>query len=98
MPGLSARGAGHRRAVRTGIAPEAHRTQQQLAVFLVAGTVHHRRGHLDGAFTTSRPASSAGVGLGLYIVSRIVQAHGGSIDVHSRAGEGPTFRVTLPRE
>jgi signal transduction histidine kinase len=55
------------------------------------------RATLFDAFTTSRPGSSAGLGLGLYIVSRIVQTHGGSIDVQSRAGEGTTFRVTLPR-
>ena len=56
------------------------------------------RATLFEAFTTSRPASSAGLGLGLYIVSRIVQAHRGSIEVHSKAGEGTTFRVSLPRE
>lgn len=56
------------------------------------------RATLFDAFTTSRPASSAGLGLGLYIVSRIVQTHGGAVEVHSRAGEGTTFRVTLPRE
>ena len=37
-----------------------------------------------------------GLGLGLAIVRRIVEAHGGRIDVSSRVGEGTTFRVQLP--
>ena len=37
-----------------------------------------------------------GLGLGLYIVKRIVEAHGGSVDVVSRPGEGATFSVGLP--
>ena len=37
-----------------------------------------------------------GLGLGLYIVKRIVEAHGGTIAVESKAGEGATFRVELP--
>lgn len=37
-----------------------------------------------------------GSGLGLYIVQAIVRAHGGSIDVQSRPGEGTTIAVTLP--
>jgi signal transduction histidine kinase len=37
-----------------------------------------------------------GVGLGLYIAKAIVDAHGGSIDVTSRPGEGATFTVRLP--
>lgn len=37
------------------------------------------------------------IGLGLYIVHSIVRAHGGTIDVRSRAGEGTTFTVRLPR-
>jgi len=40
--------------------------------------------------------SGAGLGLGLYIASAIVSAHQGSIEVHSVAGEGTTFRVRLP--
>jgi PAS domain S-box-containing protein len=37
-----------------------------------------------------------GLGLGLYISQRIVEAHGGRIDVASELGHGTTFTVTLP--
>jgi two-component system sensor histidine kinase/response regulator len=38
-----------------------------------------------------------GLGLGLYIVQQIVQAHGGSIQVQSEPGELTRFDVSLPR-
>ncbi|UVM47767.1 hybrid sensor histidine kinase/response regulator [Pseudomonas sp. B21-015] len=38
----------------------------------------------------------AGLGLGLFISQQIVAAHGGSITVESRIGEGALFRVCLP--
>ncbi|MBK8025263.1 MAG: PAS domain S-box protein [Chloroflexi bacterium] len=44
----------------------------------------------DQAHTTE------GFGLGLSIVRRIVQHHGGTIDVESQVGQGTTFRITLP--
>lgn len=38
----------------------------------------------------------SGLGLGLYIVSHILEMHRGSIKVESQLGEGATFIVTLP--
>ncbi len=37
-----------------------------------------------------------GLGLGLYIVRRIVEAHGGTVRVESTPGEGAAFLVDLP--
>jgi signal transduction histidine kinase len=36
-------------------------------------------------------------GLGLYIVDRIVAAHGGTVSVRSSAADGTTFTIRLPR-
>ena len=44
-------------------------------------------------FFTTKPT---GVGLGLAIVSKIVDQHGGKIAVESRPGEGSIFCVSLP--
>lgn len=39
---------------------------------------------------------TSGSGLGLYIVRRIVELHGGSVSAESTAGQGATIRIRLP--
>jgi two-component system OmpR family sensor kinase len=44
----------------------------------------------------SRARASGGAGLGLAIVSAVVEAHGGTVDAQSIPGDGTIFRVRLP--
>ena len=44
-----------------------------------------------------RNAPIKGSGLGLSIVKKMVDAHGGMIDVESKFGEGTTFRIGFPK-
>lgn len=46
----------------------------------------------------TRRTGTAGFGLGLSIVQRLVQAHGGQLGVESDLGKGATFWVTFPTE
>lgn len=44
----------------------------------------------------SRTRTTGGLGLGLPLAKRIVEAHGGTIEITSKLGEGTRVRVTLP--
>ena len=52
--------------------------------------------HVFERFRQSGQSAGGGVGLGLYIVRTLVQAHGGRIEVSSEPGVGSDFVVTLP--
>jgi len=52
--------------------------------------------HLENIFNPFFTTKSEGVGLGLAIVSKIVDEHDGKIVVESQPGEGSVFRVYLP--
>lgn len=55
--------------------------------------------HIFDPFYRARPSSggrSRSRGLGLPIAARIVQLHGGRIEVSSRPGEGTSFQIHLP--
>ncbi len=52
----------------------------------------HRENIFNPFYTTKRD----GVGLGLPIVSKIVDGHGGMLEVESEPGNGSVFRVLIP--
>ena len=51
---------------------------------------------LENIFNPFFTTKKGGVGLGLAIVSKIVDEHGGRMAVESELGKGSVFRVYLP--
>jgi signal transduction histidine kinase len=47
-------------------------------------------------FRAQNTGGIRGIGIGLYITKRLVDAHGGSIQISSREGSGTTVTVSLP--
>ena len=50
----------------------------------------------DRFYRSSEARTLPGSGLGLSIVKRAAERHGGTVDVESTPGEGTTFTLTLP--
>ncbi len=56
------------------------------------------RKNLESIFNPFFTTKAEGVGLGLAVVSKIVEEHGGEIRVESTLGEGSVFLIRLPME
>lgn len=54
--------------------------------------------NLEKIFSPFFSTREGGLGLGLSIVQRIVESHGGKINCLSKVGEGTVFEITLPLE
>jgi signal transduction histidine kinase len=46
---------------------------------------------------STQQGRESGLGLGLFIVRQIVEAHGGTVEVHSLKEGETTFSVSIPR-
>jgi NO-binding membrane sensor protein with MHYT domain/signal transduction histidine kinase len=62
------------------------------------GIAPEARKRIFERFERASSRNFGGLGLGLYIVRQIVEAHGGTIEVESELGVGSTFTVKLPRK
>jgi signal transduction histidine kinase len=71
---------------------EVHNEGPPIPCALLSGVFEPFRRAVEG---DGHPTS--GLGLGLYIVERIAQAHGGTVAVRSTGEEGTTFTLRLPR-
>ena len=60
-----------------------------------SGMSEEIRNRIFDLYFTTKPN---GMGMGLSIAYRIVQAHGGEIEVESETGKGTLFRIRLPKE
>jgi len=76
------------RRTSAGIMLEVHNQGQPISPELLP--------HVFEAFQRGPDAGGDGLGLGLFIVKQIVEAHGGSIAVRSTQAEGTTFSVLWP--
>ncbi|HEV8413062.1 MAG TPA: ATP-binding protein [Bryobacteraceae bacterium] len=80
--------------VKTRLADTAEGLRAEIAVIDRGSGIDPK--HLESIFNPFFTTKAEGVGLGLAIVSKIVDEHGGQITVESTLGEGSVFRVYLP--
>jgi signal transduction histidine kinase len=85
-----------------GIEVEARRVNGQVEIAVIddgPGIQAEQMDHIFERFTRGEAGLTqrvGGTGLGLAISKSLVELHGGTIWVESRAGEGATFRMRLP--
>ncbi|VAV83859.1 hypothetical protein MNBD_DELTA01-1559 [hydrothermal vent metagenome] len=81
-----------------GISAQAVKDKGELVRVVVADTgVGIAKGDLGKIFDPFFSTRDGGTGMGLALVHRMIEEHGGVIDVSSNSGEGTRFTVTMPR-
>lgn len=92
-------GAIHRAPAGEEEAP-APATQQQCQLFIEDNGIGFDEKYLDRIFTVFQRLHGRdtyeGTGIGLAVVRKIVERHGGTVTAKSVVGEGTTFIITLP--
>jgi signal transduction histidine kinase len=76
---------------------KAAATGENVMIFVTDRGHGIQKDHLETIFNPFFTTKSQGVGLGLPIVSKIVDEHHGRINVFSEVGKGTTFEIALPK-
>jgi signal transduction histidine kinase len=95
MAGASANGSGKELILRTSMALDADR-QPVLQLHVIDTGPGMSRETLDRIFQPYFTTKSGGTGLGLPTARRIVEAHGGRLEVYTEPGKGSDFVIVVP--
>lgn len=60
------------------------------------GMTKEQLGRLFVPFFTTKATAVKGTGFGFFVIYKIIEAHGGTIEVESEYGKGTTFTIKLP--
>jgi signal transduction histidine kinase len=84
--------------VRVTLTADGERALLEVADTGIGVPAHEQQRLFDRFFRSSLAQHHAipGSGLGLSIAHKIIEQHGGTLEVDSEAGAGSTFRVCLP--
>ena len=81
--------------IRTRYLPEPHEARIEI-IDNGPGVPPERHDEIFDAFSSTK--GQRGTGLGLAVTRKIVEEHGGTVDVESEVGKGSLFRILLPLE
>ena len=90
----------HRPDVPPEVSVEAFKNEENVYIVVTDNGIGFDLRYIDKIFAPFQRlhgrSAYSGTGMGLAIVRRIVERHGGRIDVESTVGEGSRFEVVLP--
>jgi len=81
---------------RQNVELRVERRNQQVMIFVTDQGEGIQKEHLENIFNPFFTTKPGGVGLGLAIVTKIIDEHHGRIEVFSEPGKGTRFEIILP--